>query len=69
MQHVKNCWLQLVLVLTLFSPVALSHEGHDHNHWSSMFIHALFLLSNAAVGLACMFAIYKALGRFQSTGE
>lgn len=56
----------LMTICALVSPLALAHEGHDHSHWTSPILHALFLLSLAAVGLACIFALYKAISRSSS---
>lgn len=66
MQYTRLFTLLLAAMCTLLSPLAIAHEGHDHNHWTSPLLHALFLLSLAAVGLACVLALYKAINRSSS---
>lgn len=57
------------LLVSLFTPLAFAHPGHDHEHWSSAFLHALFYASLFAAGAACAFAIYKVVTRRQVKGN
>lgn len=67
----RVCWRGLIagLFTTGVSLTVQAHEGHDHSHWSSLFIHALLLLSMAAAGLAIVFAIYRAISRWLPAGK
>ena len=69
MQRVFLRFLFIALLTLGMSFVAQAHEGHDHNHWSSMIVHALLLLSMAASGLAIVFAIYRAISRWLPAGK
>ncbi|MEC9260404.1 MAG: hypothetical protein VYD53_03580 [Pseudomonadota bacterium] len=69
MQRAFLRFLFIALLALGMSFVAQAHEGHDHSHWSSMFIHALLLLSMAASGLAIVFAIYRAISRWLPAGK
>lgn len=62
-------WRWLIIWLLAMSHTVQAHDGHDHSHWSSWFIHALLLLSLAASGLAIMFAIYRAISRWLPAGK
>lgn len=43
------------LVLSLSTPLAFAHVGHDHGHWTSGAIHALWIgASLAVIGLAAI---------------
>ena len=62
-------WRWLIIWMLVMSHTVQAHEGHDHSHWSSLFIHALLLLSLAASGLAIVFAIYRAISRWLPAGK
>ena len=65
--QIKKVFLTLLMSISAFmSPIVAAHEGHDHSHWTSPILHALFLLSLAAVGLACVYALYKVVSRHHS---
>ena len=55
----------IAVAISLFSPVLWAHAGHDHNHWTSTFLHVLFYASLFAAACACGFAVYKAVKRNQ----
>lgn len=42
-----------------FSLPALAHEGHDHSHWSSSFVHLVSILAVVALVLAIAHSIKK----------
>lgn len=37
------------LTLLLVAPIAFAHGGHDHSHWSSGIIHAVWISATIAV--------------------
>ena len=69
MKNTINNVIYAVASVAIASSPAFAHAGHDHNHWSSQFMHGLFYLSLAAVGAACVFAGYKAYSRKQSSSK
>jgi hydrogenase/urease accessory protein HupE len=49
----------LMLYAAVFSAGAFAHAGHDHEHWTSGVMHALFYASLVGCAAACGFAAYK----------
>ncbi|MED5235119.1 hypothetical protein WE348_02615 [Alteromonas macleodii] len=49
----------LMLYAAVFSSGAFAHAGHDHEHWTSGVMHALFYASLVGCAAACGFAAYK----------
>ena len=49
----------LMLYAAVFSSGAFAHAGHDHEHWTSGVMHALFYASLVGCAVACGFAAYK----------
>jgi len=49
----------LMLYAAVFSSGAFAHAGHDHEHWTSGVMHALFYPSLVGCAAAGGFAAYK----------
>lgn len=43
----------------LFSAQALSHEGHDHSHWSASTIHLLTYAAIVGAAAVLSYVLYK----------
>ncbi|MBM6550725.1 hypothetical protein [Marinomonas ostreistagni] len=48
---------------------ALAHPGHDHSHWSSPAVHALFFIGIAVVLGAAAWQIRKQIKAKRDQGE
>lgn len=58
--------LRLSYLLVLFSVVSISanaHEGHDHGHWSSSFVHVALYSAVAIAAFGLSFFVYKMLAK------
>ena len=42
-----------------YSPIALSHPGHDHSHWTANSVHLMFAASIVGVIAVAVFAMKK----------
>lgn len=51
--------LMVISITALFSSNLFAHEGHDHAHWTSNFVHILFYASIVAVAAAVSYALFK----------
>lgn len=60
MKQIK--FLILTLLITLTS-VANAHPGHDHSHWMSDFLHAMFYASLAIAIGSGGYVLLKSLAR------
>ncbi|MBT3135572.1 hypothetical protein KL866_10720 [Alteromonas sp. ALT199] len=49
----------IAICAAIFSSGVLAHTGHDHEHWTSGVVHALFYASIVGCAAACGFAAYK----------
>lgn len=68
---IKN--IAVATIVSLCSMQALAHGGHEHDHWSSSFVH---LMMYSAIGIAALgvsLVAYKVLSRHlkgkKSVGE
>jgi hydrogenase/urease accessory protein HupE len=58
--HKNTFFKSVVTTLLLFtSGTIFAHPGHDHESWSSNFVHFLFYYSSAVCVLCIGFAVYK----------
>lgn len=62
---------KLILVgsAMLTSMSVSAHSGHDHSHWSSDLLHAMFYLSLAAAAGALAFATKKYANKKKAAGD
>nr|WP_159063614.1 hypothetical protein [Thaumasiovibrio occultus] len=49
----------ITMLMMLFPAIAAAHPGHEHDHWSSMLIHAGWAGSLVAVAVAIGYYIKK----------
>jgi hypothetical protein len=58
--NMKKNLLTASAIAFAYSPIALSHPGHDHSHWASDSLHIIFAASIAGVITVAAFALKKA---------
>ncbi len=45
--------------LAFVTSVAMAHPGHDHSHWSAVYLHALWLAPVAVTALVATYFVFK----------
>ncbi len=59
----KKHLLTASAIALAYSPLALSHPGHDHSHWAADSVHFIYAAAIVGVIAVAAFALKKALSK------